>query len=367
MQILGIDTVLNSSSAAVLGNKNRVLSNIVKTKKEKSFSNLLSLSDFHIDNLGSVINEALKKANTNIKHISLLAVSNASSMRSSVTVGVITGNIIAQMFNIPIIGVDHIKAHIFSNWVERNPNNFNFPILVLSSSGANSCFALIEDALKVKMISQVEIGAKNKKNNVNFLGIGSLFSYLANNLYLSQNIGCGSLITKYSKNGNSDQFILKSPKNRKTADLNFSWLKDEITKLLKKEFYKNERGKIIYSKKFISDICASFEKSISKILFKDIVFLAKKYKAKEIHLVGGISQNINLQKYLNNFIGELKLKFRYPIKPEYSNDNAAMVASRGHYQYIQNPKKYLKQRKINVISDLKLEKIAIDNIFNFNK
>jgi len=362
MKILGLDTTFNSSSAAVLENGKKVLSNIIITNKKNLLTRLLALSDFHINNMGVVIKRALENSNTNIDDISLLASTNSCSLRSTVAVSVITASTISQMFNIPIIGVDHIEAHLFSNWLERNSDNFNYPILVFSSSGASSCFVLIKNIARTKIISQVEIGGKSQNNNPKFLGLGSIFDYLVDRLDLSHQVGCGFLVTKFAKNGNAARFSFNAPQNRRIGDLNFLWLKNRISSIIDSEQGINKE-KNNYSKEFISDICSSFERNVFNVLADDICALTKKYKIKEVHLAGGISANENLERYLERIVKKIGVKLRHPMKKEYSNDNAAMIASRGYYKYIQDKKRYLKQRKISIISDLKLEKIAIDNAF----
>jgi len=354
MKILGIDTIFYSTAAAVVEDGRKVLSNVVIKNKSISSDALFDLPAFHRKKIGPVISSALKKSGISINEISLVAVSNVCSFFSTVAIGVTVANTLSQVHNIPIIGVDHIEAHLFSNWLERDLKKFKFPILAFSSSGASSNMALIKNLVNFKNIFQVEIGKKNRDNSPIYFGLGSVYSNLAYQLGLTEDALAGSLISKFAKGGDKDYFKFKVPENRKIGDLNFFWLRKEIKRLVQKE-----KSKKKLSKKYIFDFCASFEKCVSQILANDIFILAKKYKAGEIHLAGGISANINLRKSIESAVKKVGLKVRYPVKDEYSTDNAAMIASRGYYKYKQNVKKYSKQRGISVVSDLKLEKIAV--------
>ncbi|PIP15128.1 hypothetical protein COX47_01390 [Candidatus Roizmanbacteria bacterium CG23_combo_of_CG06-09_8_20_14_all_35_49] len=355
MKTLGIDTVFNTTASAIVENGNNILIDIAKTNREILPNQMLVLAEFQNQNIGEVIKQAFIKSGLKIKDISLIAVSNECSLRSTVAVGVASANLLSKFFDIPIIGVSHIEAHIFSNWLGRDKSEFESPILVFSSSGASSCLVVIKDLFRFRVISEVDIGKKKPGKNPEFAGVGNLFSFLANNLNLSNKAGCGYLVSEKAT-GNKGKYSFKVLSRRKAGDLNFFWLKQELIKVIKKE----RKAGNSFSKQFISDICASFEQSIFNILISDIKFFIDKYRIKEVHLAGGISAN-------NNFFFRAKkklkdIKVRRPVKKKYSIDNAAMVASRGYFQYQNQKHKFLKQRKVKVVSNLGLEKIAINQL-----
>ena len=94
MKVLGIDTILHDACAAVIEDGHRVLSNQVKhTVMSSDF--LLDLPILHLKELGSLIKNALKKAECQMKDISLIAVNNFGSLFSNVIIGVSTANILA--------------------------------------------------------------------------------------------------------------------------------------------------------------------------------------------------------------------------------------------------------------------------------
>lgn len=362
MTILGIDTTFYATSAAVIENGGRVLSNIVFKNKNLSSDKLFTLDDFHIRKISSAIEKAFKKANCRMENIDLIAVSNSCSLISTVKVGVIAANLLSRVHNRAVIGIDHIEAHLFSNWLERDAKKFLYPILVFSSSGASSTIVLIKDQLKIKKINQVDIGGRGPKNSPVYLGIGSVYSNLAFQLGLAEVAGSGSLISKFAKGGNINRFKYRIPRDRKEGDLDFSWMKEENARIIQES--KRQRP---LSKQFTIDLCASFENTISHILSNDLIILARRYKAKEIHLAGGVSANTTFKEKLEDGAKKTGIRVRWPVKEEYSTDNAAMIASRAYYKYRQNQKKYLLSREVKALSDLKLEKIAVGQFLDENR
>ena len=364
MKILGIDTILHDACVAVVKDGHKVLSNEIKhTVMSSDF--LLNLSILHLEELGPLIKTAIKKAECQMKDISLIAVNNFGSLFSNVIIGVSTANVLACLYDIPLIDVHHQEGHFFSNWLERNQKEFQFPIVVLSSSGGHSSIVLIlNNHLKFKELLRIEGMEEKRKNRPNFRGIGALYGFVANNLGLGGPIDSGVLISKAAKKGNLNRFDFSNCRHSsKIPNLDFTNLEQSVAKVINKE----KRKSRILSPGFISDLTASFEKAISQMIIDDLINLAKKHKAKEIHLVGGISANNNLRNRLHQRAKLNGFIVRWPKKKEYSTDNAAMIASLGYWRYQLNPKKYFNQRSVSIKSNLRLESIAVNQFLGKNK
>ncbi len=164
MKILGIDTTFFSTCAAVVENGKRVLSSVVFKYKNLFPDKLFNLYPFHLEKIGLALKIALKKADVKPEELSLITVSNSGNFFFALTVGVVGANIVSKIYNIPVIGIDHREAHFFSNWLERDPKEFHYPILVLSASGAHSSTVLIESLFKLKKIKQLRAKVQKIKN-----------------------------------------------------------------------------------------------------------------------------------------------------------------------------------------------------------
>lgn len=360
MKTLGIDTILHDVCASVVKDGRFVLSDQSKHTIMKS-DKLYNLVDLHINQVGFVIKKALEKAECNFNDISLISVNNFGSFISNVSIGLVAAEVLASLYNKPLIQVNHQEAHYFSNWVERNPREFNFPILVLSSSGGHSAIIkILNNNFEFKELFRIDAMKKKSGNKPNFRGIGAIYSYLANALKIGGPIGSAPVISKYAREGNKNKFnFVREIGSFDIKKLNFS----PVEKMINRTINKNRKSRQKLSKKFISDLCASFEDSMSELISNGLFELAKKEKIKEIHLVGGVSANINLRKKLKQKCLKKDLAFKYPAKTNYCTDNGAMIASLGYYKYknlsVQAKKDLLKNHKIEFNSNLKLEEIAI--------
>ena len=358
MKILGIDTILHDVCVSVVKDGRFVLSDINKHTVMES-DKLYNLVDLHLNQIGLVIKEALVKSKCKLEDISLISVNNFGSFFSNVSIGLTAAETLASIINKPLIQVNHQEAHYFSNWIERKPNDFNFPILVLSSSGGHSSIVkILNNKFKFKELFRIDGMKRKSENQPNFRGIGAIYSYLADALKIGGPISSGPVISEYAKRGDKNRFNLIEVNNFDLTKLDFS----EVEKAISKNINKEKRK--ILPQKFIYDLCASFEQTMGRLISNGLLKLAKKEKIKEVHLVGGISANDNLRKIIRKDCLMLDLEFKYPIKKSYCTDNGAMIASFGYYKYklmsLQKKKELLKSHRIKIDSNLKLEQMALN-------
>jgi len=367
MKVLGIDTILHDVCLSVIED-NKILANEIKRKTIPLVKNsLLDLTIAHIEEIGELLEETFKKSGISIKDISLIAVNNSGSLLSNVLVGLITANTLSKINDIPLIDVSHQEGHIFSNWIERDPTEFNFPIIVFSASGGHSLIALITKGdFKFKTIQEVK-GIKEKTwPGPSFVGLGALFSDIICHLGLKKSKdrvkGDGYLLSKLARKGNPNQFNFFSEKEKDVyqIDLNYIEARKKVLQLIEQE----RKSRKNFSPKFIFDLAASFENSLADMVINNLSYLAREYKAKEMHLVGGISANRIFRKKLREKTKSLSVLGRYPRKKVYCLDNAVMIANLGYYKFKQNPEKYLHQRSLNIKSDLILENLAVNQFLN---
>ncbi len=325
MLILAIDTTGFSASIALVKNGSEVLFNknssgYIPIKKWEEFPYLLP--DHH--------RKFLLK-NIKWRNVDAIAVSAKSGIYNCILVGKTIAYTLAKIHNKPVIEVDHILAHNYSTWLEREPRKFNFPILVFSASGSHSDFSLLNNINKFQSFGS-EIEKVNWGGVKTFIGVGKVFREAGKKLGLirphdkSPKISINRLV-KAMDSGDKSFFDFKSFYEGDLFDLNFSSFIDKIDDLLKKEIRQKKR----LSKKFINDVAASFQESVNEILSDKIIKLAREKKAKEIHVAGGVSENKNLKKKLKEKTGKDFL-LHYPVKKEYRLDNAAMIGCLAFYQ-----------------------------------
>jgi N6-L-threonylcarbamoyladenine synthase len=370
MKILGIDTILHDACIAVMDD-NWVLSN-EKSHTSMSLANqsLLTLTAIHVKEIGATLREALKKANISMNDISLIAANNSGSLLSNVLIGLIVANTLSATVDAPIIDVSHQEGHIFSNWIERNPADFNFPILVFSASGGHSLTTLLhKDDFKFNVISESRGIKGGIKNITEFAGVGFLFSkivsWLRLNKYRDDICSDGDFISRLAKKGNPKRFIFTPKKEKKYFYLepNLNGLMVYMYRLIRKE----KTWHRVLSDKFSFDVAASFENALAEIITDYLCYLGREHKVKEIHLAGGISANEVIRSKFIMKTSTAGLTGRYPKMKLYCTDNAAMIANAGYYKFIQAPEGYAKNRYLDIKSDLVLERMAIEQFIKAGK
>src|SRR5690554_6456852 len=138
MLVLGVETSCDETSVAVVRDGKEVLANVVYTQIDihKKFGGVVPevASRHHVGKITIVFEEALKEANVEPSDIDLVAVTHHPGLIGSLLVGINAAKAFAMAHNIRYVDVDHIKGHIYANYIEKD---FEFPLLALVVSGGH--------------------------------------------------------------------------------------------------------------------------------------------------------------------------------------------------------------------------------------
>ena len=338
MIILAIETSCDDTCVAVIkasGKKKprfKILSNIISSQVEihKKYGGVYPIlaKREHQKNLPVVLEKALKKAKK--PKIDLIAVTVGPGLEPCLWVGVNFAKNLAQDWNLPIVPVNHIEAHILVNF-QFSPAVSGiqkiFPAVCLVVSGGHTQLILMKDFGKYKILGETRDDAA-----------GECFDKIARILGLGYPGGpaiaaAAAKITNYKL-----QITNKLPRpmiNQKNYDFSFSGLKTAVL-----YGYKNQP---------IKEMCKEVQQAIIDVLIKKTIKATKDFGAKTIILGGGVAANNELRK---QFIENCKLKiencrFLVPAK-NLCTDNAVMTAIAG---YFGKPKNW---RKIKANANIKL-------------
>ncbi|MBS1551711.1 MAG: tRNA (adenosine(37)-N6)-threonylcarbamoyltransferase complex transferase subunit TsaD [Bacteroidetes bacterium] len=311
---LAIETSCDETSVAVLNN-DRVISNIISSQiSHTKFGGVVPeiASREHLGKITEITDLALNEAGKKITDIELISATSEPGLIGALLTGLNFGKSLSMCLGIPFVPVNHIHAHLYSNFIGEN--NIKFPFISLIVSGGHTMLVLAEDFFKHTVIGKTVDDAA-----------GEAFDKVAKLLGL--NYPGGPEIEKYSANGNTDfhDFPLAHVRGSE-FDFSFSGIKTSVLYFLRKIDFEN-----IKSEKMINDICASFQKAAVNSLFNKTLSAAEKFNANIIMISGGVSSN----KYLQNKFNSLKdsgYSVSFPEK-KYSTDNAAMIGLVGFYRY----------------------------------
>jgi len=354
MKILAIETSCDETSCAVVENGRKVLSNVISSQIDLHAKTGGVVPEVaareHVLKTVPVLEEALGAASCKWKNIDAVAVTQGPGLISSLIIGTETANVISYVNNLPLIPVQHISGHIYSNWLlppeglasgqgsaleKAEPR---FPILILTVSGGHNDLILMRDHFDFEVFGESRDDAA-----------GEAFDKVAKILGLGY--PGGPVISKIAVEGNENAFKLPEIYLEKGSfDFSFSGLKTavlyEVKNYAKAHGLKNEEE---IPHKFKADLAASFEKTAVEVLSEKLVMAAAKYpEVHEIHLAGGVSANKKLREVCTAKIAKLSkpVKFRYPASIAYCTDNAAMVAAAAFYAYKKSPTKFKPQSNI---------------------
>ncbi len=143
MIILGIETSCDETSAAIIEGHN----NILTLKSNVTATSMLMHSKpggiipenaarEQVKYIIPVIDEALAQATTTLNEIDVIAITYGPGLIGSLLVGVETVRTLSMFLEKPIIPVNHMVGHIYSNWIENSI--IEFPAIALVVSGGHT-------------------------------------------------------------------------------------------------------------------------------------------------------------------------------------------------------------------------------------
>ena len=317
--ILGIESSCDDTAAAVINN-GMVLSNVVATQKiHEAYGGVVPelASRAHQQNIVPVVHEALRKANIDKKDVSAIAFTQGPGLMGSLLVGASFSKSFALGLNSPLIGVNHMQAHILAHFIKTEEQAApNFPFLALTISGGHTQLVKVTDYFEMEIIGETLDDA-----------VGEAFDKSAKILGLPY--PGGPLIDKYAKLGDPDRFPFPKPKVG-PLEFSFSGLKTSVLYFIERETGADPE----FIEKNRNDICASIQATIVDYLMDKLKNAVKKTGIKEIAIGGGVSANSGIRKVLNDAEKSYGWKTYIP-KFEYCTDNAAMIAMVGELKYKQ--------------------------------
>jgi len=316
--ILAIETSCDDTSAAVLRG-NRVLSNIIANQDvHREFGGVVPelASREHQKNIVPVVDQALKKAGIAKNELNAIAFTEGPGLMGSLLVGGSFAKTLSLSLEIPLIAVDHMKAHILAHFIYNEEQNApEFPFLSLTVSGGHTQIVLVEEPLKMTVIGKTIDDAA-----------GEAFDKAAKIL----NLGYpgGPMIDKLAKTGDASKFSYSTPKTD-GFDFSFSGIKTSCLYHLQKEMKANPE----FISENLNDICASYQNHLVSYLLSKMEEAILVHNVKNIALAGGVSANSELRNRFQKLAKKHGIQSHVP-KFEYCTDNAAMIGIVGYFKYL---------------------------------
>ncbi len=364
MLILGIETSCDDTGIAIVkvfGKQKpifEILSNIVSSqiKTHAPFGGVVPnlAAREHLKNIEPCLRQAFREAKIKPEQIDLIAATIGPGLIPSLLIGVNFAKALAYAWKKPIIGINHIEAHILANWLE-NPEGIKFPAIALVVSGGHTQLVLMTPQKKSKIFSGASYKIIGETRDD---AAGECFDKVAKLLGLGYPGGPVIAAKAAESRIWNPESRIRLPRpmiKHKNYDFSFSGLKTAVLYLIKppKQIYHNFSDRIKNDINIIPELCHETQQAIIDVLMDKTLRAAKEYKAKTIILSGGVAANEELRKQFTSNIKHQTSSIKFLVPPKnLCMDNGAMIAMAGYYNYKAGKK--TSWRKIKADANLRL-------------
>ncbi len=302
--ILAIESSCDETAAAVVRDGRIVLSDVVATQIDthRLYGGVVPeiASRQHVEAVTPVVRQALADAGLALDAIDAIAVTRGPGLAGALLVGLSYAKGLAWAAGKPLIGVNHMEAHICANYLgtEVEP-----PFLCLVVSGGHT-----------ELLDVPSYGEYHYLGGTLDDAAGEAFDKTARVLGLGY--PGGKLIDELAARGNGDAYAFpRALLKDNSFDFSFSGMKTAVIQLMHREKPEN-----------IADAAAAIQNAIVEVLVTKTVRAAQSFGHTRIALAGGVAANRGLRRAMEEACASNGWSlFIPPIR--YCTDNAAMVAA----------------------------------------
>jgi len=299
--ILGIESSCDETAVSICRN-GEILSNIVSSQQiHSNYGGVVPevASREHDRLLNCLVIESIKEANISLNEIEGIGVTKGPGLAGTLLTGVSFAKGFSQSLKIPIIGINHLEAHIYANFLAYP--ELEYPLVCLLVSGGHTQIWYIKNIFDYELLGDTRDDAAGEAfdKGARILGLG---------------YPGGPVIEKISNRGNSN--AIKFPKalmEKDNLEFSFSGLKTSLLYLVKSEQSYN-----------IEDIVASYQNAILDVLVEKLIRSVKMKKVNTCIIAGGVAANKCLRNLINDKLNN-RINIYYP-DISLCTDNAAMIA-----------------------------------------
>jgi len=324
--MLGIETSCDETSAAVVsetGGRWTIGSNIVASQVNihREWGGVVPelASRQHIRDICGVVRTALDTAQTDLRQLDAIAVTQGPGLVGSLLVGVSFAKSLALSLDRPLVPVHHLAGHIESLFLEHG--DIALPLVALVVSGGHTSLYVVREPGRYERIGRTRDDAAGEAYDkvAKLLGLG---------------YPGGPIVDKRARNGNDEAIAFpvtrmthadrNAPHMKGDLDFSFSGLKTAVLRHVRQR----SESPSSLTEREIDDICASFQRVVVSTLLDRVFDAADRYHVQSVGIAGGVSANARLRA---DFARQAERRGIPAYVPHISlsTDNAAMIAAAG--------------------------------------
>lgn len=325
MKILAIETSCDETACAIVENGVQVLTSIIASQiplHQLTHGVVPEVAArAHVVQIMPVVEQALVQSQLTINDIDAIAVTQGPGLIGSLIVGVTAAQVLAQVWQKPLLAVNHIWGHLYANFLGRKSLP-QLPILIISVSGGHNDLVLLKEHAQIELLGQTQDDSA-----------GEAFDKVARMLDLPY--PGGPEIEKLALKGRPGQFQLPRawlqqvptglrPKQITNFNFSFSGLKTALYTLTQKL-----GAQIDIQMK--ADLAYAFQESVFDVLIGKLFGAWQIHQTPTVFISGGVSANQRLRALIVEKFADTGVNVLYPAKLSYCTDNAAMIASAAYF------------------------------------
>jgi N6-L-threonylcarbamoyladenine synthase len=313
MLILGIETSCDETAAAVVRDGREVLSNAVASQQDlhARYGGVVPevACRAHIECITPIIEEALIGAGLTADDLDAVAVVSGPGLVGALLIGVTAAKALAWVYRKPLVGVNHVSAHVYAGHLL--PSELEYPVIGLIASGGHTSLCRATGPGEIAFLgSTIDDAAGEAFDKVScIMGLG---------------YPGGPAIQRAGEGGDPKAVRFPRPMlGPGSLDFSFSGLKTAVLYHVCGQDASREAAELSDQQR--ADIAASFQEAVVDVLVKKAVSACEQNDCPRLTVGGGVAANRRLRERLRRACGEARIRL---VMPEfrYCTDNAAMVA-----------------------------------------
>lgn len=316
MLILGIESTCDETACAVVKDGQTILSNVIYSQSviHERYGGVYPeiAARHHADLIIPMIEKALQTAGITHRELAGIAVAQGPGLVGSLLIGINAAKALAYAWDLPLIGVNHVEAHLYAAMMNQTPC---FPVLGCVLSGGHSFIA------KISSVGQYELIATTVDD-----AMGEAFDKVARLMNLPY--PGGMHIERLAQLGDTKKYPLKAGQVKgNPLALSYSGIKTNVL-YLTKGANATKNAPLLVEADELCHIAASFQETVFQDLLKKVQKIAASGAYTQIYFGGGVTQNARLREKARNLLGD---KVFFAAK-DLCLDNGAMIAGLGYHK-----------------------------------
>ena len=313
--LLAIESTCDETAAAVVTDDGRVLGECIATQTElhEQFQGVVPeiAARAHLERILPVIDTAMRQANISKDDLAAIAIATHPGLPGSLLVGLSVAKGLALAWRKPIVGINHVQAHIYACGIGKSESIFPCIGFVVSG-GHTNLYHCTSPAEWTYIAGTIDDAA------------GEAFDKVA--VMLGLPFPGGPQLAKLAEQGDPKAIAFPRPllNDKSNLDFSFSGLKTAV------RYRIAGAGKQIWGPSLLTpqhqaDIAASFQQAILDCLIGKSIQAVKRYEMNRLCVGGGVASNHQFRKQLAQACEHAKVELHI-APPELCTDNAVMGA-----------------------------------------